>query len=883
MAEWLESAEHAKFVSICAPAGFGKTTTMVQWISHLRGQNKPAAWLTLDATDNDPMRFLCNLFASLRESIDGFAPDIQDDDLVVGMHNYNEVASYLLDRLCTFEGHITIFLDELCSIQSPQVMETIRQILHYLPAGNRIIAAMRLAADLGLGKLRAKGELVEIGLEDLRLTLQETEQFVRQTQNLDLDQAELESLHKMTEGWVTGLQLSTLSSTWHGQSTHNRQSFKALRLISDYLVEDVLANQSQDVLSFLLQTSILNSLTGPLCDALTGRTDGYEMLEYLEKHNLFLIALDEEHNWYRYHSLFARFLRNRLERRGDREKLVALHRAAHDWYAQEGEMLEAANHAMLTGDVELAAEYMERCALDLVMTGQSFTVFEWGTRLPADVMDRHLQLQFAFVYALIYQQEFKKAIEVISHIQSLLDQAGTQFRYTPHLKSAIAYTTLCLDRFCEFEQHITEGLEQATNLQPGSRTGHLPMLLHGAAVLNMTSGKFEEALTNVWQATKYLNKKTQLQFLYNAYFEGCIYLLEGRLDQTFETTRSALSKTEFSPNRFSVSATAVAVLEAQVLYERNEVARAEGLLNKYRSVLPSATFPDILIAGYRILARIYMARGNRTRALHYITELERRGVARGIARLSASAWQEHIHFALHGGDVERAQQIYQDHDNGAAWQPFEKCSMLGNETEIPDVTRLRILIAQNKTTPEYLKDELKKAQASIFARQKILLLTLIAKAHYIRGERKQALRLLKEALVLAQDEGFIRTFVDEGETLPQMIREIYRIAIAEESKGGATVSVEYLSRILSAMGDKAPAFMEASVASDQQPLVETLTEREKSILEKLALGYSSDELAAQLYVSVHTVRYHLRNIYSKLGVNSRVQAVAIARRLDLIR
>ncbi|MEN6440326.1 MAG: hypothetical protein ABFD97_17265, partial [Syntrophobacter sp.] len=315
MAEWMQSAEHAKFVSICAPAGFGKTTAMVQWISHLRGQNKPTAWLTLDAMDNDPRRFVCNLFAALRESIDDFAPDIQEDDLFEGMHNYNEVASYLLDRLCTFEGKITIFLDELCAIQSPQVIQAIRQILHYLPTGSRLIAAMRLAADLGLGKLRAKGELIEIGLEDLRLTLQETEQFVRQTQHLDLDQIELEALYKMTEGWVTGLQLSTLSSTWQGQPTHAPQSFKALRLISEYLVEDVLANQSQDVLSFLLQTSILNSLTGPLCDAVTGCADGYEMLEYLEKHNLFLISLDEEHNWYRYHSLFARFLRNRLERR----------------------------------------------------------------------------------------------------------------------------------------------------------------------------------------------------------------------------------------------------------------------------------------------------------------------------------------------------------------------------------------------------------------------------------------------------------------------------------------------------------------------------------------------------------------------------------------
>lgn len=882
LTEWMQSAEHAKFVSICAPAGFGKTTLMVQWISRLREQNQSAAWLTVDTKDNDPRRFLFNLLAALQENIPDFAPDTLEDDLFDGMHNPSEVSSYLWDRLSSFQGPMTIFIDDFCSIKSPQVIDFVREMLHYLSPGKRLIAAMRLNPDLGLGKLRAKNQSVEIGLEDLRLSLEETEQFIRQTQNLDFDQSDLESLHKLTEGWVTGLQLSTLSPTWQSQSLESNQSFKAFHLISDYLVEDVLANQSQDILSFLLQTSILNTLTGPLCDALTGRNDGYEMLEYLEKNNLFLISLDEEHNWFRYHSLFAKFLQNRLVRRGGRDKIVELHRAAYNWYAQEGEMLEAAQHAMMTGDVGMAAEYMERCALDLVMTGQSFTVFEWGKKLPQDVLDQHLKLQFAFVYALIYQQEFEEAIQVIDHIYQLLEQSGEDFRYTPHLKSAIAYTTLCLDRFGEFEQHIAEGLEQSARLKSGRGTGHLPMLLHGASVLALTSGRFEEALTNVWQASKFLNKKTQLQLLYNAYFEGCIYFSQGRLEETLKITHSALSKTEFSPNRFSVSASAVAVLEAQVLYEKNELSKAAGLLKKYRSVLANATFPDILIAGYRTMARIHLAQGNRTRALQYITELERRGVARDIPRVSASAWQEHIHFALHGGDLEHALQIYRDHENGPEWQSFEKCSMLGNETETPDVTRLRILIAQNKTTPELLKSELKKAQATMFARQKILLFSLIAKAHYIRGERKHALRLLKEALVLAQDEDFIRTFVDEGETLPQMVREIYRVAVAEESKGGATVSAEYLLRILNAMGDEAPPPTEAKIISDQ-PLVEPLTDREKTILEKLAIGHSSEEIAAQLYVSVHTVRYHLRNVYSKLGANSRIQAVAVARRLNLIK
>lgn len=883
LTEWIQSAEHVKLVSICAPAGFGKTTLMVQWIGHLRERNLPAAWLTLDNADNDPRRFLFNLFASLQEHVPDFAPDALEDDIFDNMHSAGEILPFLLDSLSRFEQPLTIFLDDVCSIKSPQVLDAIKQILSYLSPGKRLVAAMRLPPDLGLSKLRAKNALVEIGLEDLRLTFEETKQFVCQSQHLDFDQKEVEHLHNLTEGWVTGLQLSTLSDTWQRQHSETHQPIRAFRLISDYLVEDVLANQPQDVLSFLLQTSILNSLTGPLCDAVTGGTGGYEMLDYLEKNNLFVISLDEERNWYRYHSLFAKFLRSRLERRGGPDKLIALHRAAFEWYSQAGEMLEAAHHAMLTGDVELAAEYMERCALDLVMTGQSSTVFEWGRRLPAEVLDRHHELQFAYVYALTYQQQFSAAIEAIGRIRRLLKESGEDFKYIHHLETAEAYAMLCLDRFSEFERGIAEGIEGIPKLKPNDRTGHLPMLFHGAVVTELTSGNFQNALTRVWQAAKFLNKKTQLQVIYNTYFEECIYLAQGRLNETLGLARATLSKTENSPNRFSVSAAAVAVLEAEALYERNELSKAESLLNKYRSVLSDCTFPDILIVGFRTLARVCFAQGDRDQASDYITELGRCGVARGVPRMSAAAWLENIHMKLQCDSLEHAVRSFDDHIGGPLGLSLGgRHCMLGNEVETLDVTRLRLLIAEHKFNADLLKNELKNAGAIVFLRRKLLLLVLIAKAHYLGGDKKQALRILKDALLSAQAEGFIRTFVDEGEPLPHMIRDVYKVVLAEESKGDRKLSSDYLLRILGAMGTSAPVCDEVKQPQDLS-LLEELTEREKSILEKLALGYSTEELASSLYISVHTVRYHLRNIYSKLGANSRVQAVALARQLDLIR
>ncbi|MGA7796985.1 MAG: hypothetical protein WCA19_28520, partial [Candidatus Acidiferrales bacterium] len=498
LAKWMESAEHAKLVMIHAPAGFGKTTVMVQWITRLREQKLATAWLTLDEADNDPRRFLFNLFVALRENIEEFVLDEPEKDHFEVGHDADGVLLYLIERLSTFEQPITIFLEDFSVSRSPQVIDAVRRLLKYLPAGKRLVMAVRHAPDIGLAKLRATDELLEIGLEDLRLSLEETEQFIRQTQKLDLNQKEVEYLYQSTEGWVTGLQLSTLTSTWQKQLTENGQPAvpKAFRLICDYLVEDVLADQPEDVLDFLLKTSILNRLTGLLCDALTGRTDGYEMLDYLEKKNLFLIPLDEERHWYRYHSLFAKFLRNRLEH-GGRDKVSALHRAAYDWYSQSGEVLEAVHHAMLTGDIDLAAKHMEWSAFDLVLNGQASTVFEWGSRVPPHILDRHPDLQFAYTYSLIYRRLFDKALEVINRIYENVQKSGSEYKYMRHLRAAEGYVLVCQDKFDEYEQLITAEVAISDKLPPGSKTGHLPVLLHGAAVVNLAAGRFEEALNSV--------------------------------------------------------------------------------------------------------------------------------------------------------------------------------------------------------------------------------------------------------------------------------------------------------------------------------------------------------------------------------------------------
>ncbi len=882
---WLESEKTAKLVMFRTPAGFGKTTLMSQWINQLREQGLPAVWLTLDETDNDPMRFLLDLFVALQESIPGFDLTTPEPHYASDSHDPQAIIHYLLEWLYKFKSQMAIFLDDFGVIRSQEVLDIFRQLLTSLPPGKKIVIAVRHAPDIGLAKLRAQDALVEINVQTLRFSIEETRQFIKMTQNLNLSERDVEYLYHLTEGWVTGLKLSTLSSIWQSRHLDKTQAkAMAFGFISDYLLEDVLVNQPKEVQDFLEKTSILNRLAGELCDAVTGRTDGYEMLAYLENNNLFLTPLDEERHWYSYHSVFAKFLRNRLERSGH-NKLAALHRAAHDWYSSGNEVLEAARHAFLTGDADFAARYLEHCAFNLVQAGHSCSVFEWVNQLPPHVLDKRPRLQFAYVYSLIYQQQFDNALKMIDRILGDTLLADFAKKYYPNLRITQAYVFLCADRFRELEEVVKEAISQFENVKPIRTDGHIPILLNCAAALSLATGNLEGALKHIWESGRFLSEKTKVQFIYKGYIEGCIYLSQGKLNQTLELTHSTLDKVANTSHRFSAIGAGIAVLEAEALYERNKLTEAEDLLVKCRPMLATVTMLNIMIDGYRTLARIRLAKGDCLEAERYISELERLGVERGAPRASASARLERIHMALRQGKLQNALKIYQSHDDRAIWKVFEGYFMMGNNPETPEITRLRLLIANGKAKDalEPLNRELKKAEQSGYFRLVLLLRILTAKAQDACGKRKTALGLLKNAISSAQPEGFIRSFVDEGEPLPQMIREIYDIAVKEESMAGGSVPTAYLVQILSAMGKTAPLPTHSvSKPEPESPPVEGLTDREIDILDKLAMGFSSNELADQLFISVHTVRYHLRNIYSKLGAHSRVQAVAIARRFGLI-
>jgi LuxR family transcriptional regulator, maltose regulon positive regulatory protein len=881
----MASADHAKVVLVWAPAGFGKTNLMAQWLAYLKDQGKPVAWLTLDEADNDPARFLSYLIAALHKA----DPSLNTGDLEPGpLESGGFPIGTILGRL---EGRgasavpITLFLDEFEVLKSGEVLGAIQYLLLHMPAGIRMVIATRDLPKISLSKIYTRGDLLEIDMDGLRFNYEETEQFVRKTQGLNLKDKEIASLLRYTEGWVAGLQLTTLSLSWQEDAGNISQPISgSFHKIAEYLAEDVLARQPEEVQSFLIQTSILDRLSGPLCDALTGRTDGSDMLNGVERANLFLTPLDEERRWFRYHSLFAKFLRSRLER-GSRDRLVQLNKAAASWYAKEGDLLEAAKHSMTADDPETAARHMDRCAVHLLTGGHVATVAEWGERLPQPVLRHYPAMQFAYCTALVLQGEYVRAARFLESLDREARHPVDIPFFKEHLLALQSLILVAQDRIGECEHVARQGVESSAlaNMPEGhSMLFLIAGLFRIAGWVELTLGKFDESLKYLDHALK-LDRQVSSQMgnVYDKYLKGRIEFTRGRMQVALARCRSALEETGPGPSRYLAGETCAAVLQAEILYEMDNLEGAEALLSAYRALLPICIPVDEGIVGFRTLARICIARGDYSGAISHLAELERSGASGASSRAAASSRLEQVQIAIRLNDIKRAVQLSRNRDEQDVWPRYEGRCMPANDPETPEIGRLRLRIAQGQPREalESLKGVLKQAEDAGRFRQAVLVQILLARAYEECGERKPALRYLKEALTSAQNEGYIRSFADEGGVVTQLVRELRKTAGPGGGKEGKDISAEYLDRILRASGVFTPPVPEPAGGPVS---LEPLTRQEILILEQLATGLSNEALADKLCISKHTVRFHLRNIHSKLGASNRTEAVALARRHGII-
>lgn len=857
----------ARLVLVRAPGGFGKTTLLQQYRVAAQEAGRAVLWLNLDASDNDIDRFAAHLEAGFEQIRDQGEPARQHGDAP---------PPDLIERIGDHDQPFTIVLDEFEVIQGAAIFNYVQRLLEALPPQGTLVIASRTLPDIRLGRIRARGGLLEIGPSALRFSLTEATNFVREQQHLPLKDKDIATLHRCTEGWATAIFLATLSLHDRSDPSNFLASFSGSnRDVAQFLAEDVLARQDESSRDFLLRSSILDAMCAELCDAALGRGDSREMIERLERAGLFLFRLDDEGRWYRYHSLFASFLRTRLQREQP-GMAASLHRAAAAWYLQEGRPLPAIEHLLDAGAEAEALDAIAGCAQELQEVGRLRLLARWFDRISPVTLARRPRLGITRAWILTLNRRHDDAMKALDAVLE-----APEVRADPALFELEAQSIRCL--VLAMTDRIEECIELAL---PHIESIPLDQAFPYAAVANslaysmVATCRYDEARQVLSRAVQrhMLRRSSVMRGVADA-IEGNIDLLQGRLGQ-------ALARLQTAHERFGASAgtgskSTFGGLLACALYESDELDEAERVLADALPFIKSSGSNDALVASHLLTARIAYLRGDADLNRRILAELEQIGHGDGHPRLVCSAWLERARQATLEGRLDAAQKALRSAELYSQWMR-PGVSPYANDTETPFFAQVRLDIALGNGTglPEALRAAIHEAETLKRCRRALGLRVLLAAGLQRLGEAEAAHAALTEALRAASGEGYLRVFLDEGEPLQDLVR---RWAARHQPEAAALgIAPHFVAALLDRLGAQTGG--DAVAPPDDRTVQggDALSSRELQVLKLLALGQRNKVIADKLFLSEFTVKSHLRNINSKLGAGSRTEAVAIARRHRLI-
>ena len=874
--ERIDRGVRGKLTLLAAPAGWGKTTLLGEWTARTE---LPVAWVALQEADDDPLRFWRRVVAALGR----LRPGLADDALALFQTPQPpplaQVVEAALDAAASLPWDAVLILEDLHLIRSAETYETLDRFVDAMPPTLHLVVATRHDPPLRLSRLRAQGELVELRADDLRFDGEEARHFFAAVPGVALRDDEVAALVERTEGWVAGLRLAALSLEGRADPREVIAGFGGIQLdIADYLTEEVLARQAEPVVSFRLQTSILDRLTAPLCDAVTGRGDGQEMLERLERHNLFLLPLDDHRGWYRYHGLFAELLRSRLRRDApDRE--AALHRRAAAWYEEHGLPLDAVRHAVLAEDTAEAAAVLERAADRLLWTRGEVTAFlRWVDALPVEVREARPRLMRSRAWALTLAGRLAEAEDAIAEIERRLETGSpAENDATPEppddpdglnvLRGEAKAIRSRIAAFRSDHETATRCARHALALVPPSHgrlrsdvalnLGYTYLIL---GRLREAKPPFEEAVATGWASG---NARAAL---FGLFYLAQVRLVEGRLREARTLLADELERAERGTSGVGWAVAVLRLGLGEILYEQNELEEARRQLELAVDEGRRAGDAKTLIYAYVLLSRVYQAMGEGARA----TATLRRG-----AMLSGSPWSgmDQARLALTQGDLRAAERWVTE-----AGLAIDDDPAPGDEVHYATFARLLIARGRLDEAIAVLERRLAAAEAGGRDGRALGFLALLAVARHAAGDRPAAIALVARALSLAADEAYVRTFVDLGPPMAELLRAALRAARRADD-GLAALPVAYAQGLLAAFAEPGEGRADPTAVPG---LVEPLTERELQILELVAAGRSNQEIAAALYLAPGTVKAHLNHIYGKLPARNRTEAIASARRLGLL-
>lgn len=847
-----------KLTLVSAPAGFGKTTLVTTWLARLEC---PYTWLSLDEMDNDFVRFTTYLATALGKVDPGISHAMLGALQVPGHIPPETLVRILINAIAATPEPFTLVLDDYQVIINPIINDFLRSTLEYLPPQCHLVVISRSDPPLPLSRLRVRGEMEEIRAADLRFTTQEINALFNQVMGLSLTGEQVRALESRTEGWIAGLQLAALSMQTRDDVAGFIQAFSGShRYVIDYLAEEVLQQQNSDLRGFLLQTAILDRLTPPLCDAVTGREDSKALLTELEHANLFLVSLDDRREWYRYHHLFADFLLSQSAA----SDLLPLHHKAARWYESKGFMEQAVKHVLAIGDVDEAGQVIARAGEKAIQNGQFSTLQSWLNALPEKTVRAHCALSSLKASVLLMIREFKAAETYLDVAEDNLPAEGAIAKRgtLTYLRACLALARgdipstieLCLDT-----------LELIKDKDPVRRCSTLHIL-----------GETNWLLDDLETAARYYREAYGLRHVIGTHFTvmsslgglALLLLMLGQRREAMALCQDALDQCSDIDGKPLPIAGVPHIALGILYYEGNQLDQASQHLHIGLGLCKQFSVTGIYPRGLTCLALLQRAMGETESALRTIREARQMtSIQPSRSPIDPILAATEANIQLKSGNLAEA----------AGWAKRTKLSPKIPPGPVQDsvyLTYASLLLAQNhpRDALTLLNDLEKHATRGGRTRSLISIHILHALAHEALDQTKAAREHITQALQLAAPEGYSRAFLDEGQLIAELLPKVHHITPAFVDK-----IIDGLQKQESKSSISPP-----EISPPAPKLIEPLTRRELQVIQLIAAGYSNQEIADELVIALSTVKRHISNIYGKTGVKSRTQAVLQATELGLI-
>ncbi len=876
LSDKVENSGSFRLALVSAPAGSGKTTLLSEWYLALQERQVTTAWLSLDAYDNEPRRFLVHLVSAIQAA----RSDIGKEALVYLTANpdmlVEDVVESLVHDFGTTNSPVVAFLDDYHEIRDRTIHAVMEFLLRYAPPNVRFVIGTRRDPHLPIERLRVRGEVLEIGWDDLRFNVDETRDYLTEACRLPLSDDQIRVFRRRTEGWITGLQLAAMAFTGEDDADRFVDSFSgAHRKITDYLLDGVFRRQTAAVRQFLMKTAILDRLTSSLCDMLTGRRDGQHMIETLENGNLFLFGLDDHRLWYRYHHLFAEFLRSRL-RTEHPEEIAALHDRASEWHEMNGTLTEAVRYAIGGNLTERAARLLETAGRALFRQGDFKELRRWIEALPEDSIRRSPVLCTLHAWALGYLGEFDRARHRIECAENAISGRSKPAGMGPSEKASIRAELRVLRSVLGIirtdEPDVSALRSGIVSLFPKDE---LVLRSYASIALGFASrvgGDLPLALRYFQEALEVSERVNSSLVNLNARLNiGIVKYLMGRNSAAEESFRKSLDVARERSWLRSIGAAFLRYGLALALHERNRLGEALEELSQAIEILEQSDAFGFLGMALVERARTQILLGKRDLAVADLAQARQVARKHDVERVSFRADLLEARMGVQEMDLGKAERFLEAARSVSGMGSLHGQTVFLEKHEYLMVERLRVLLARERfgEASRLAGRALRSAVAAGRGRNAVEFLALQAVAWAGLSRPEKALAGVERALLLSRGEGIVRPFVNAGRELIPYLRQLKS---GERSRAAATA-------ILSALEDHGDPVAGGKATGG---ISESFHHREVQILELASQGMRNREIGKNLFLSEETVKWYMKRLFCKLGVRTRTEAIASARKLGLL-